>query len=139
MPVDPHIRERARTNLLGEGYGKFDLVEELFPAAWLLSAKPRQIRRRIAEELQLPVDAVPYKTFMSWLARYRSRRCGGPLAPMPAGPLVDPACPRADSSTAGGGDWRTFVASDPRMTNTPSLPLMTFPDYATDSPNPSDT
>jgi len=130
---------RARQNLLGEGYGKFDLIEELLPPAWLLSARPRQIRRRIAEELQLPLEAVPYKTFMSWLTRFRARRPGRPWTDIVPQDGRQPGTPAAPTPSLEKGprdaDWRAFVASDPRQTGGSEGPLMSFPDYAPDPPN----
>lgn len=129
------LHERARANLLGEEYGKFDLIEELLPASMLLNARPRQIRRRIAEELQLPVEAVPYKTFSSWLGRYRARQVrsgwmpGSGISAYPGG--MHPA----PGSAPAPEDWRSFVASEPRQAVNPDEPLMTFPDYASESPN----
>jgi hypothetical protein len=129
------LHDRARANLLGDEYGKFDLIEELLPASLLINARPRQIRRWIAEELQLPVEAVPYKTFSSWLGRYRARK--RQLGWMP-GTGTSPRDGSIDPSTHQSpqpGDWRSFVASEPRQAVNPDEPLMTFPDYASDSPN----
>jgi hypothetical protein len=63
----------ARQSLLGDGYGKFDYVEMMVAPDFLLSEKPRVIRKHIASLLQLEIDQISYVTFMGWLYRYRKR------------------------------------------------------------------
>ena len=67
------ILQRARENMLADSYGKFDLVETIFPIRVLLNTRPRQLKRMICEKLEIELHQMNYKTFISWLSRFRKK------------------------------------------------------------------
>ena len=67
------LKKLAREKLLGDGYGKYDYVEKLLDSDYILSNKPRIIRSRISELLEIPEEKLNYKTFISWIINYRKK------------------------------------------------------------------
>lgn len=63
----------VREKILSEKYGKFDLIEQLFPAEELIKGPPRIVLQRIVATLSLDPEAFSKQTFYSWLRRYRQR------------------------------------------------------------------
>ncbi len=122
--------QKAREIFLGGAYGKFDGVEQLIPPEAILTARPRQLRRMIADLLGLSMDQVPNKTFMSWLYRYRSRPNH---VNRPAAGLTVTRLQGGKDEQKGGGDWRSFEASDPKRLEEGEGDLISFPEYGKDS------
>ena len=67
------LKKLAREKLLGDEYGKYDYVEDLLGQQYILQTKPRMIRDRISDLLQIPKEELNYDTFMSWLRNYKKR------------------------------------------------------------------
>lgn len=63
--------EKIRDRILSDGYGKFDLIEDILTKEEILNLKPRIVLKNITERLSLPEDKINRKTFWSWLRRYR--------------------------------------------------------------------
>jgi hypothetical protein len=63
--------QKIRERILSNGYGKFDLVEDILTKEEILNLKPRIVLKNITERLSLPEDEINRKTFWSWLRRYR--------------------------------------------------------------------
>ena len=63
--------QKVRERILSNGYGKFDLVEDILTKEEILNLKPRIVLKNITERLSLPEDEINRKTFWSWLRRYR--------------------------------------------------------------------
>jgi hypothetical protein len=113
---------QARDNLVAGCYGQFDLIPALFPLSILLHEKPRQLRRMIAIKLDVPLEQVRYRTFISWLARFRARHASMTvqkgsamvMPPVQSGPPVD---------------WKAFQASAPERRDPESDVLLSFPTY----------
>jgi hypothetical protein len=63
--------QKVRERILSQGYGKFDLVEEILTKEEILNLKPRIVLKNISERLSLPEGEINRKTFWSWLRRYR--------------------------------------------------------------------
>jgi hypothetical protein len=115
---------RVRRNLLESGYGRFDLVPELFPIAVLLNEKPRQLRRQLAQRLDLEIGDIRYKTFISWLSRFRTRHTtkGGSHASGAPGET-------ANEQREGEEPWRKFRPSEPKRQDAQEGELLGFPKY----------
>jgi hypothetical protein len=113
---------QARENMIAGCYGQFDLIPALFPQSILLYEKPRQLRRMIAVKLDVPLEQVRYRTFISWLARFRARHASMAVQQSSAMnmPTVQPAPPV---------DWKSFQASAPERRNPESDVLLSFPTY----------
>jgi hypothetical protein len=118
----PELIERARKNLLEGRYGQFDLIPALIPVSLLLTEKPRQLRRLISSQMEVPLEAVRYRTFISWLARFRARQS-----------LISQPQPRPEHQPAPPItkpiDWKSFQASTPRPRETDAGALISFPTY----------
>lgn len=67
------LKKLARKKLLGDGYGKYDYVEDLLDQQYIVKTKPRLIRERISDLLNIPKEQLNYDTFMSWLRNYKKR------------------------------------------------------------------
>ena len=67
------LKKLARKKLLGDGYGKYDYVEDLLDTQYIMQSKPRLIRDRISDLLQIQKEQINYDTFMSWLRNYKKR------------------------------------------------------------------
>ena len=63
--------QKIRERILSDGYGKFDLVEDILTKEEILNWKPRIVLKNISERLSLSSDKINRKTFWSWLRRYR--------------------------------------------------------------------
>ena len=63
--------QKIRERILSNGYGKFDLVEDILTKEAILNWKPRIILKNISDRLSLSADQINRKTFWSWLRRYR--------------------------------------------------------------------
>ena len=63
--------QKVRERILSNGYGKFDLVEDILTKEEILNLKPRIVLKNITERLSLPEGEINRKTFWSWLRRYR--------------------------------------------------------------------
>jgi hypothetical protein len=119
----PELIERARQNLLEGHYGQFDLIPALIPVSLLLTEKPRQLRRLISTRMEVPLEAVRYRTFISWLARFRARHASiheGSNTSIPSNP--PPHIPPSPH-------WKSFQASDPGPRETDAGSLISFPTY----------
>lgn len=68
---EQELIDLAKKKLGGKDYGMFDWVEELLVGVDLLAQRPRHLRLKIAIMLNIHKDEIPYKTFHSWLDRYR--------------------------------------------------------------------
>lgn len=119
------IVKKARENLMTVSYGKFDLIETVFPLDILLSNRPRQLRRMIAEKLEVPIESIPYKTFMSWLSRLRSK---SQQVRGFRGPSVENVTDK-DQKQMGEKDWKAFAISNPLKQDTPEEVLLNYPTY----------
>lgn len=64
----------VREKILSEKYGKFDLIEQLFPIEELIKWPPRIVLQRIVTELSLDPGTINKQTFYSWLRRYKQRK-----------------------------------------------------------------
>jgi hypothetical protein len=117
--------KRARENLLTVAYGKFDLIETIFPPDVLLSSRPRQLRKLIAEKLELQTEGIPYKTFMSWLSRYRSKN---KQAVHFSGRTVKNVQSK-EQIQKGERDWQDFEVSNPSKRELPEETLLNYPEY----------
>lgn len=62
-----------KRKLLSDTYGRFDLLEKLFPESFLMDEKPRTIIDAIIDKLDVRRRQIHYTTFYSWLWRYRCR------------------------------------------------------------------
>lgn len=124
-PRTEELVERARVNLLDARYGQFDLIPALIPLPALLQEPPRQVRRLIAARLSVPEERIRYRTFLSWLARFRQRqallRDTPPAAPPPSTPVRD--------RPGTAADWRAFQASEPRRQEGEGGTAIAFPRY----------
>jgi hypothetical protein len=118
----PELIERARKNLLEGRYGQFDLIPALIPVSLLLTEKPRQLRRLISTQMEVPLEAVRYRTFISWLARFRARQS------LISQPQLRPEHPPAPPITKPF-DWKSFQASNPGPRETDAGALISFPTY----------
>ena len=98
--MEKTLIQMARENILADEYGKFDLIESIFPSSVLLNSKPRQVKRMICEKLEIEADQINYKTFISWLSRLRKKH------------QKQPEKGKENSSK----DWRNFKASEPVST-----------------------
>ena len=68
----PKSREqKVRDRILSDGYGKFDLVEDILTKEEILNLKPRIVLKNITERLSIPEGKINRKTFWSWLRRYK--------------------------------------------------------------------
>jgi hypothetical protein len=63
--------QKVRERILSNGYGKFDLVEDILTKDEILNWKPRIVLKNITERLSLSEDKINRKTFWSWLRRYK--------------------------------------------------------------------
>ncbi|HET7119377.1 MAG TPA: hypothetical protein VFI29_22975 [Hanamia sp.] len=63
--------QKVRDRILSDGYGKFDLVEDILTKEEILNLKPRIVLKNITERLSIPEDKINRKTFWSWLSRYK--------------------------------------------------------------------
>ena len=120
--------QMARARILSDSYGKFDGIELLLDATTIRSLRPRQLRRKVADMLELELNQIPNKTFMSWLYRYKSRK--GMPALHSAVARVSEITPAALDKKGDAGDaWMQFKASDPKPRNDNQEVLIQFPDY----------
>jgi hypothetical protein len=117
--------KKARENLMTVSYGKFDLIETIFPLDILISSRPRQLRKMIAEKLELRPENIPYKTFMSWLSRLRSKNQRGEDFRSPPVEIVTDR----DQKQKGEKDWKVFEVSNPTKQVTPEETLLNYPEY----------
>jgi hypothetical protein len=117
--------KKARENLMTVSYGKFDLIETVFPLDTLLNSRPRQLRKMIAEKLELRPENIPYKTFMSWLSRLRSKN--QQVQGFRSSPVE--FVPGRDQKQKGEKDWKAFEVSNPTKQVTPEETLLNYPEY----------
>ena len=66
---EANIRER----LLSDGYGKFDLIETIYPKDEILRSRPRVLLKNIMDRFSIPEGSINPKTFWSWHLRYKKR------------------------------------------------------------------
>jgi hypothetical protein len=134
MPVN-HKEEqvqRARADLLDSVYGRFDLIPDLIPTTLLMREKPRQLRKLIALRLALEVEQIGYRTFISWLYRFRIRQHGLQEKEEDIHTLPPPEPKeKGDGGTESleSADWRAFRASDPIRNQDTDHGLLAFPEY----------
>jgi len=120
MPTEyqsDQLLDTARQSLLGDGYGKFDYVEMMVAPDFLLSEKPRVIRRHIARLLQLEIEQINYVTFMGWLYRYRKRgntNTKSAIAFVPQNLPEDAA-------------WKNFIPSEPIKNEDENKTILVYP------------
>ena len=118
----PELIERARQNLLEGRYGQFDLIPALIPVSLLLSEKPRQLRRLISTRMEVPLESVRYRTFISWLTRFRARQS-----------MINQSQPQTEHHstplTGNPIDWKDFQASIPERKDPDEGALLSFPTY----------
>lgn len=101
---ETNIRDR----ILSEGYGKFDLIETIYPKEEILYSRPRVLLKNIMDRFSIPDGAINRKTFWSWHLRYKKRN------------KLDPASStlflkrNSDSKKVLelSEDWRDFNPSD---------------------------
>ena len=101
---ETNIRDR----ILSEGYGKFDLLETIYPKEEILYSRPRVLLKNIMDRFSIPDGAINRKTFWSWHLRYKKRN------------KLDPASStlflksNSDSKKVLelSEDWRDFNPSD---------------------------
>jgi hypothetical protein len=117
--------KRARENLLNVSYGKFDLIETIFPLDVLLNSRPRQLRKLIAERLELQPDSIPYKTFMSWLSRLKSKN--NQVVRISSRPID--GISNNIQKHKGEKDWKAFEASNPSKQEMLDETLLSYPEY----------
>jgi hypothetical protein len=117
--------KKARENLMTVYYGKFDLIETIFPLDTLLNSRPRQLRKMIAEKLELRPENIPYKTFMSWLSRLRSKN--QQVQGFRSSPVK--IVTGRDQKQKGEKDWKAFEVSNPTKQVTPEETLLNYPEY----------
>jgi hypothetical protein len=67
------LTQKARENLLSDEIGKFDLIESILPLPFLLSQKPRHIKKEICEKLQVSKDQIIYQSLISWINRLKKK------------------------------------------------------------------
>ena len=67
--AEANIRER----ILSDGYGKFDLIETVYPKEEILNSRPRVLLKNIMDRFSIPEGAINRKTFWSWHLRYKKR------------------------------------------------------------------
>ena len=117
--------KKARENLMTVSYGKFDLIEMVFPLDTLLNSRPRQLRKMIAEKLELRPENIPYKTFMSWLSRLRSK--SQQVQGFRSSPVE--IVTGGDQKQKGEKDWKAFEVSNPTKQVTSEETLLNYPEY----------
>lgn len=117
--------KKARENLINLPYGKFDLIETIFPIEILLHSRPRQLRKLIAEKLELSPKNIHYKTFMSWLYRFRSKNNPGKRLPIR---LADSMTDR-EIKQKGEKNWQAFEVSNPSTQEPSDESLLNYPEY----------
>ena len=120
MPTEDQpdqLLNTARQSLLGDGYGKFDYVEMMVAPDFLLSEKPRVIRKHIASLLQLEIDQISYVTFMGWLYRYRKRGITHTKTSMA---IVPQNLPK-DAA------WKNFTPSEPVKNEDENKAILIYP------------
>lgn len=66
---DANIRE----SILSEGYGKFDLIETVYPQEEILQSRPRVLLKNIMNRFSISEGAINRKTFWSWHQRYKKK------------------------------------------------------------------
>ena len=69
---EANIRER----ILSEEYGKFDLIETVYPKEEILQSRPRVLLKNIMQRFSIPEGAINRKTFWSWHLRFKKRNSG---------------------------------------------------------------
>jgi hypothetical protein len=94
--------EKARENILSDEIGKFDLLESVFPLEFLLTQKPRHVKKKVCETLFIDPDQINYNGFMSWIKRLRKKHPGMRRT------VVKPYTDKTDKE-----DWRNFQPSEP--------------------------
>jgi hypothetical protein len=85
----------ARENILSNEYGKFDLIETLFPLEILLTQKPRQIRKLICSRLSVQSEQVNYECLRSWLRRLKKKHSAKQF--------------KKEKALSNSNDWRNFT------------------------------
>lgn len=65
--------DAVKRKILSDTYGRFDLVEKVFPESFLMNEKPRTIIDSIISKLDVRRRQIHYPTFYSWLWRYRNK------------------------------------------------------------------
>ena len=81
--------QKVRERILSNGYGKFDLVEDILTKEEILNLKPRIVLKNITERLSLPEGEINRKTFWSWLRRYRQSNQPAIFSYSNRGPVKD--------------------------------------------------
>jgi len=112
--------EKIRERILSNGYGKFDLVENILTKNEILNLKPRIILKNITERLSLPEDEINRKTFWSWLRRYRQNNGYVNRYPGNIKPIKESITNPVDGSAKEKADqeWlKNFKPSIPKVRN----------------------
>ena len=101
---ETNIRER----ILSEGYGKFDLIETIYPKEEILYSRPRVLLKNIMDRFSIPDGVINRKTFWSWHLRYKKRNKLDTASPILFQKL------QADSKKIDelSEDWRDFNPSE---------------------------
>ena len=100
------LKKLAREKLLSDRYGKYDYVENLLGRDYILGNKPRIIRSRISELLEIPEEKLNYKTFISWIISYRKKEAKG---------KKDSSSPDKQTFSSNDiNDSSNFIPTDPR-------------------------
>lgn len=89
----------VREKILSEKYGKFDLIEQIFPDEELTKGPPRIVLQRIIATLSLDPDAINKQTFYSWLRRYKQRKGAT-------------SYPEQKPNNQASEEWRSFKPSN---------------------------
>lgn len=113
------IITQARQGFLREGYGKFDLVEKIFPIEILLNEKPRQLKILICEKLSICSTDINYQTFASWRRRFKNKHL---QTRSPLQLIVENDKRKED-------DWRNFQPSEPSKQPLLNEPLLKTINY----------
>ena len=66
---EANIRER----ILSDDYGKFDLIETIYPQEEIINSLPRVLLKNIMTRFSIPHGAINRKTFWSWHLRYKKK------------------------------------------------------------------
>ena len=101
---ETNIRDR----ILSEGYGKFDLIETIYPKEEILYSRPRVLLKNIMDRFSIPAGAINRKTFWSWHLRYKKRNKIEPVSPT----LFHKSNADSEKVLELSEDWRDFNPSD---------------------------
>jgi len=97
-----------RDRILSKGYGKFDLIETIYPKEEILYSRPRVLLKNIMDRFSIPDGAINRKTFWSWHLRYKKKNN---LVSSPTS-IFQIESLKHEETHEHSGDWRDFKPSD---------------------------